>query len=79
MTYSSLSKLVRSEDGMVTVEWVALSAAVLVGGIAIAWAVLNNLDPVVSQIGTQANTAVGTVSSAPSISSPDFTNGSAAN
>ncbi len=66
----------RKKDGMVTVEWVALSAAVLVGGIAIAWTVLNNLDPVAKQIGSQAEKAAGTVTKAPTIASPNFGDGS---
>lgn len=66
----------RKKDGMVTVEWVALSAAVLVGGIAIAWTVLNNLDPVATQIGNQATSAAGTVTSAPTIAAPNFGDGS---
>ena len=32
-----------SEVGLVTVEWVALAGAVVIGGITVVWIVLNNL------------------------------------
>ena len=38
-----LKRFFSSEDGEVTIEWVALAGAVVIGGITIAWIVLNNL------------------------------------
>jgi Flp pilus assembly pilin Flp len=52
---SSFARVLRrfffEDDGMVTVEWVAIAAAVTVGGIAIAWTVLNSMDPAASSVG----------------------------
>jgi hypothetical protein len=45
-------RFIKHEAGLVTVEWVAISAAVVVGGLAIAYAVLNGLDPATKTIGT---------------------------
>lgn len=45
-------RLLRDERGLVTVEWVALAAAVVVGGIVIAYEVLNGMDPVAKNIAT---------------------------
>lgn len=45
-------RFLKDEDGMVTVEWVALSAAVTIGGIAIGWAVLDSLSAPAASIGT---------------------------
>lgn len=50
----------RSEDGVVTVEWVALAGAVLVGAIAIGWIVLNGLQ-------TPANSVSGNLGSCESL------------
>ena len=38
-----LMRFARAQDGVITVEWVALAGAVVIGGIAVAWAVLNTL------------------------------------
>ena len=42
----------QSEDGVVTVEWVALAGAVLIGAIAVGWIVLNSLKGPAGSIGT---------------------------
>ncbi len=34
----------RGESGLVTVEWVALAAAVVVGGITLVWLVVSNVE-----------------------------------
>lgn len=34
----------KKEDGLVTVEWVSLAAAVTIGGMAICWAILDAID-----------------------------------
>jgi len=45
----TLKRFAIAQDGVVTVEWVALAGAVVIGGITVAWAVLNTLP---SQAGT---------------------------
>lgn len=47
----------RNEDGLVTVEWVALSAALVVGAIAVGWIVMNNMKAPANAIGTNITTA----------------------
>lgn len=64
------ARFAKQEEGMVTVEWVALSAAVTIGGIAIGWAVLDALDPVADSIG---KTLDGVDTTAPK--APTFGNG----
>lgn len=56
-----LRRLRKDEDGAMTVEWVAIAAAVVVGAIALTWSVLDNLDPVADAIGTSLTDAVGTI------------------
>jgi hypothetical protein len=46
----ALGQFVKSEEGLVTVEWVAIACAVVVGGIAIAWIVLSGLQGPAGQI-----------------------------
>ena len=38
-----MRRLAKSEDGLVTVEWVALAAAMVVGAITVGYIVMNNL------------------------------------
>jgi Flp pilus assembly pilin Flp len=47
-----LSAFLQNEEGVVTVEWVALAGAVVIGAIAVGWIVLNNLKAPASTIGT---------------------------
>ena len=44
-----------SEDGLVTVEWVALASAMVVGAIAIGWLVMDNLKSPANLIGSNIN------------------------
>jgi len=44
-----------SEDGLVTVEWVALASAMVVGAIAIGWLVMTNLRSPANLIGSNIN------------------------
>ena len=60
---SGLRSFIKSEDGLVTVEWVALAAAVVVGGITLVWLVMNNLKAPANTIGSQINTAASAQSS----------------
>jgi Flp pilus assembly pilin Flp len=61
-----LSRLVKREDGLVTVEWVALAAAMVVGAVAIAYLVMHNLEGPAKTIG---NTIGGVSNQVP----PPFT------
>lgn len=60
-----LNAFLHSEDGLVTVEWVALASALVVGAIAIGWLVLGNLKAPANTIGTQINTTAGTTGTTP--------------
>ena len=42
----------RDEGGLVTVEWVALAGAVVIGGITVVWLVMNNLQTPASNVGS---------------------------
>jgi hypothetical protein len=44
-----------SQDGLVTVEWVALASALVLGAIAIAYIVINGLKGPASAIGSSFN------------------------
>jgi hypothetical protein len=55
-----LSRLAKSEDGLVTVEWVALAAAMVVGAVSIGWLVMVNLKGPAASIGTGINTTANT-------------------
>jgi Flp pilus assembly pilin Flp len=52
----SLFRVLRSfandDQGVVTVEWVALAGAVVIGAIAVGWIVLNNLQTPANNVGT---------------------------
>ena len=53
-------RFLREEDGLVTVEWVALAAAVVVGGITLVWLVMTNLKAPANSIGSGINNAANT-------------------
>lgn len=61
---SSKTQLLRSffskEDGLVTVEWVALGGAIVIGAIALGWMVMNSMDAPATAIGTHVTTSSGT-------------------
>ena len=52
-----LRDFARKEDGLVTVEWVALAAALVIGAITIGWLVMSNMKMPANKIGTQINSA----------------------
>ena len=62
---AKLRGFAHEEDGLVTVEWVAIAAAVVVGGIAITWTVLQSLEPVASSIGGTLTGVAGTAPTNP--------------
>jgi hypothetical protein len=50
-----MNKVIRflcAQDGLVTVEWVALAGAVVIGGITVVWIVMNNLQTPANSIGS---------------------------
>jgi Flp pilus assembly pilin Flp len=51
-----LSRFVRAQDGLVTVEWVALAGAVVIGGITVVWLVMNNLKTPANAVGSNLTT-----------------------
>jgi Flp pilus assembly pilin Flp len=61
VTRRVLGLFFKDEDGAMTVEWVAIAAAVVVGAVALTWSVLSNLDPVADAIGTSLTDAVGAI------------------
>lgn len=53
----------RDEDGAVTIDWVALTAGILLLGIAVVWAIFRNgVEPLVSTIEANLSTAGSGVS-----------------
>lgn len=62
---SRLRGLIKRNDGLVTVEWVALAAAMLVGAVSIGWLVAINLKAPSNQIGTRINTVATTTITQP--------------
>jgi Flp pilus assembly pilin Flp len=56
---NSMRRFLKAEDGVVTVEWVAIAAALTIGAIVIAWTVLDSLQPAASTIGSTINDAGG--------------------
>lgn len=49
---SFVRRFANAENGVVTIEWVALGGAVLVGAITIGWLVLNTLKAPASSVGS---------------------------
>lgn len=48
----TLRDFLTAEEGLVTVEWVALASALVIGAIAIGWLVMDNLKGPANQIGS---------------------------
>jgi Flp pilus assembly pilin Flp len=48
----ALRQLVRKDDGSMTVEWIAIAAAVIVGAVAVSYTVLGGLKAPAAKIGT---------------------------
>jgi Flp pilus assembly pilin Flp len=56
-----IRRFTKKEDGLVTVEWIAIAAAVVVGGVALVWTLYNQLGPgpgtaIAAKITATANT-----------------------
>lgn len=56
----TIRKFWASEEGLVTVEWVALASALVVGAIAIGWMVLDSLHAPAQAIGGDITAHAGT-------------------
>ena len=54
-----LCNFARREDGLVTVEWVALTAAMVVAAVVISYTVMHNTNAEASTVGNGINTQVG--------------------
>ena len=52
----SVTRFLRDESGLVTVEWVALAAALVVGAITVGWIVMSNMQAPANQIGKSITT-----------------------
>ena len=56
------AQLAKREDGLVTVEWVSLAAALVIGAVTIGWLVAINLKAPSNSIGTKiGNVATTTI------------------
>jgi len=47
-----LHEFMVAEDGLVTVEWVALAGAIIIGAIAVGWIVMRSLSSPANSIGS---------------------------
>ena len=61
----SFTTLVRSENGLVTVEWVALAAAMVIGAVTIAWLVMTNMKTESNSVGSTINNVATTNTTQP--------------
>ena len=55
---NKISNFIRVEDGLVTVEWVALTAGMVVAAVAIGFIVMNNTATEANTVGGGIGTAV---------------------
>ena len=58
-----LRDFLRREDGLVTVEWVALAAAIVVGAITIGYLIMNNIRTSANLVGTGVTNAASQTTS----------------
>ncbi len=56
---NKIRNFVRVEDGLVTVEWVALTAGMVVAAVAIGFIVMNNTDTEASEYRRRHRNAIG--------------------
>ena len=59
-TIRTMRDFFTAEDGLVTVEWVALASALVVGAISVGWLVMTDLKAPANTIGTQISAAAKT-------------------
>jgi hypothetical protein len=62
---TGLGRFMKADEGLVTVEWVAIAAAVVAGGITVAWLVMSNLKTPANSIGTSIGTVATQAPTAP--------------
>ncbi len=55
---SGLRRFIRVEDGLVTVEWVALTAGMVVAAVAIGFTVMSNTKTAAATVGSGISAAV---------------------
>jgi hypothetical protein len=53
-----IRRFIKMEDGLVTVEWVALTAGMVIAAVAIGFTVMNNTKQAASKVGGGISTAV---------------------
>ena len=57
---TKFTKFLKDESGAVTIDWVALTAGILLLGIAVVYAIFNNgVNPLIGSINSNLSTAVG--------------------
>ena len=56
-----LRRFIRVEDGLVTVEWVALTAGMVIAAVAIGFIVMNNTGKAAKNVGGSITNAVSTI------------------
>jgi len=54
----SIRRFIKGENGLVTVEWVALTAGMVIAAVAIGFAVMNNTKQAASKVGGGISAAV---------------------
>ena len=62
---SHLANFVRRQYGVVTVEWVALAAALVIGAVTIAWLVATNVKSQSNSVGSTISDVSNTTTSQP--------------
>jgi hypothetical protein len=60
---TGLRRFMRADDGLVTVEWVAIAAAVVAGAVTVAWLVMTDLKTPAGTIGTGITSVANTAPS----------------
>ena len=60
-TLRALHNFTRREDGLVTVEWVALTASMVVAAIVVSYTVMHNTNTQAQTVGTGISTLVNNV------------------
>ena len=63
-----LRNFVRAENGMVTVEWVALAGAIVIGAITVGWILMNGLSTPANSVGNALSNCMSTASASGSTS-----------
>lgn len=62
---SHIGHFVKNTSGLVTVEWVAIAAAIVIGAVTIAWLVHTNVKGQANSVGSPINEVANTAVSQP--------------